>query len=101
MHIPIILAAAVALSSVGYAQHSGHPQGQSYSGYASREIKALSPAQIEDLRTGRGMGLALPAELNGYPGPLHVLELEHFPISLHRILLRRSSFCTRWAGRDR
>jgi hypothetical protein len=27
------------------------------------------------LRPGRGMGLALAAELNGYPGPSHVLEL--------------------------
>jgi hypothetical protein len=27
------------------------------------------------LRAGRGMGLALAAELNGYPGPMHVLEL--------------------------
>jgi Spy/CpxP family protein refolding chaperone len=35
----------------------------------------LSDEQIADLRAGRGMGLALPAELNGYPGPVHVLEL--------------------------
>jgi Spy/CpxP family protein refolding chaperone len=46
-----------------------------YAGWDGRAIKALSAGQIEDLRTGRGMGLALPAELNGYPGPLHVLEL--------------------------
>jgi hypothetical protein len=39
------------------------------------EIKSLSPAELEDLRAGRGMGMAKPAELNGYPGPLHVLEL--------------------------
>src|SRR5262249_37673872 len=26
-------------------------------------------------KSGRGMGLALAAELNGYPGPRHVLEL--------------------------
>jgi hypothetical protein len=26
-------------------------------------------------RAGKGMALALPAELNGYPGPAHVLEL--------------------------
>src|SRR4029453_10303607 len=26
-------------------------------------------------KAGRGMGRALAAELNGYPGPLHVLEL--------------------------
>ena len=43
-----------------------------YAGMESRAIKALSPQQIADLREGRGMGLALPAELNGYPGPMHV-----------------------------
>jgi hypothetical protein len=40
---------------------------------ADRSVKALSDAQIADLRAGRGMGSALPAELNGYPGPAHVL----------------------------
>jgi Spy/CpxP family protein refolding chaperone len=47
---------------------------QPYSGLETRSIKALSEQQIADLRAGRGMGLALAAELNGYPGPLHVLE---------------------------
>jgi hypothetical protein len=46
-----------------------------YVGMQSRPIKALSPDQIADLKAGRGMGLALAAELNGYPGPVHVLEL--------------------------
>lgn len=46
-----------------------------YAGMQSRHIKALSDQQIGDLRAGRGMGLALAAELNGYPGPSHVLEL--------------------------
>ena len=46
-----------------------------YAGMQSRQIKALSDQQIADLRAGRGMGLALAAELNGYPGPSHVLEL--------------------------
>jgi Spy/CpxP family protein refolding chaperone len=46
-----------------------------YAGMQSRTIKALSAQQIDDLRAGRGMGLALAAELNGYPGPAHVLEL--------------------------
>src|SRR5258708_13618981 len=41
----------------------------------ARSIKALSDQQIADLRAGRGMGLALAAELNGYPGPSHLLEL--------------------------
>jgi hypothetical protein len=46
-----------------------------YAGMEERSIKALSAQQIEDLRAGRGMGLALAAELNGYPGPAHVIEL--------------------------
>ena len=48
---------------------------QPYAGLQSRPMKALSEQQVDDLRNGRGMGLALAAELNGYPGPLHVLEL--------------------------
>lgn len=51
------------------------PGPRPYAGLQSRPVKALSEQQIADLRAGRGMGLALPAELNGYPGPLHVLEL--------------------------
>jgi hypothetical protein len=46
-----------------------------YAGMQTRFIKALSDQQIADLRAGRGMGLALAAELNGYPGPSHLLEL--------------------------
>lgn len=46
-----------------------------YAGQQNREIKALSADEIRDLAEGRGMGLAKAAELNGYPGPLHVLEL--------------------------
>lgn len=45
-----------------------------YAGFQHREIKALSPEQIGDLRAARGMGLAIAAELNRYPGPMHVLE---------------------------
>ena len=46
-----------------------------YAGMQTRPIKALSEQQMADLGAGRGMGLALAAELNGYPGPSHVLEL--------------------------
>lgn len=55
------------------AQHT-HPT----SPYADRErsgIAALTPQQIEELQTGAGMGFALPAELNHFPGPKHALEL--------------------------
>jgi hypothetical protein len=57
------------------AQHSSAQHAQPYAALASRQIKALSEQQVADLKAGRGMGLALAAELNGYPGPLHVLEL--------------------------
>jgi Spy/CpxP family protein refolding chaperone len=46
-----------------------------YAGMQTRPIKALSKQQIADLQEGRGMSLAMAAELNGYPGPAHVLEL--------------------------
>lgn len=46
-----------------------------YAGQPVREIKALSAGQIADYLAGNGMGLARAAELNGYPGPAHVLEL--------------------------
>ncbi len=48
---------------------------QPFAGLQNRPIKALSTQEIGDLRAARGMGLALAAELNGYPGPSHVLDL--------------------------
>jgi len=72
-----VLAAAVIVLFAGSAaaQEHQHKHGQQYGGMQARSVKALSDQQIADLRAGRGMGLALAAELNGYPGPLHVLEL--------------------------
>lgn len=55
--------------------HAQAPGSSPYAGFAERSIKALSAKEIDDLKAGRGMGLALAAELNGFPGPLHVLEL--------------------------
>lgn len=46
-----------------------------YHGFESREIKALSSEEQSALLDGLGMGLALAAELNQFPGPLHVLDL--------------------------
>ena len=50
--------------------------GSEYIGQESRKIKSLSEQDIEDIKLGRGWGLARPAELNGLPGPLHLLELK-------------------------
>lgn len=69
----LFVCAILFVGGAAHAQHAGH--GQPYAGMEARPIKALSPEQMADLRAGRGMGLALAAELNGYPGPVHVLEL--------------------------
>ena len=45
-----------------------------YRDQAATAIRALTQKEIEDLRIGRGMGLARAAELNSYPGPRHVLD---------------------------
>src|SRR5687768_6646105 len=47
-----------------------------YAGEESRPVKSLSREQIDGYLNGRGMGLAKAAELNSYPGPMHVLELK-------------------------
>ena len=47
----------------------------SYAGQQSREIKALSQEEVVGLLAGKGMGFAKAAELNGFAGPAHVLEL--------------------------
>jgi len=60
----------VATTATGIAQTTSP-----YSGQEQRAIKALSDEEIGDLLEARGMGLAKAAELNSYPGPLHVLQL--------------------------
>ena len=73
----LIAAASLCIgATAAFGQHAGHAPGASpYTGLQAREIKALSPQDTEGLLQGRGMSLALTAELNGYPGPMHVLEL--------------------------
>ena len=45
-----------------------------YAGQEARGIAALSEADVAALRAGEGQGFAKVAELNGYPGPAHLLE---------------------------
>ena len=46
-----------------------------YADQLQSPIRGLTVAEIDDLRSAHGMGLARPAEINGYPGPRHVLDL--------------------------
>ncbi len=65
------LALLIAIPLLILAQEQRSP----YAGQEVRNIKSLSDAEVQGYLQGRGMGLAKPAELNSYPGPMHVLEL--------------------------
>ena len=59
-------------------QHQGsHSQSANtpYAGQQNRAITSLSADDQKALANGEGWGLAKPAELNGVPGPAHLLEL--------------------------
>ncbi|MBC8461627.1 MAG: hypothetical protein H8D67_26945 [Deltaproteobacteria bacterium] len=61
------------LSTFSAADHSYKSK---YAGEEKREIKSLSKTDIEELTNGKGWGLAKAAELNGVPGPVHLLEMK-------------------------
>lgn len=70
VRLAIFIAATVLVSGAGGASATNSDAGQE-----SREIKAMSPEDVQSYLSGKGMGLAKAAELNGYPGPSHVLAL--------------------------
>jgi Spy/CpxP family protein refolding chaperone len=63
---------SLAFSAAVFAQHEHHAA----SSKDSASTSALTAEAITQLLAGDGMGLARPAELHGYPGPKHVLELK-------------------------
>ncbi|MBT8328528.1 MAG: Spy/CpxP family protein refolding chaperone [Desulfofustis sp.] len=75
MRILLLLVTVLLLPlSANAASHDSHRS--EYAGEEHREIKSLSEADIDELRDGGGWGLALAAELNGVPGPVHLLEMK-------------------------
>lgn len=70
-HIARTLGAALLVAMTLAACSSITP----YAGQQTRPIKALSEREVRDYLSGAGMGFARAAELNSYPGPMHVLEL--------------------------
>ncbi len=70
LHVSIFILALVTLSP---ASNAAAPS--PYAGEESRDIKAMSTEDIQGYEAGKGMGFAKSAELNGYPGPSHVLAL--------------------------
>jgi Spy/CpxP family protein refolding chaperone len=76
MRLSALLATALLLA--GCSQPLAAPATTTANPYvplAESPVRGLTPEEIEAIRTGAGMRLALPAELNGYPGPKHILEL--------------------------
>jgi Spy/CpxP family protein refolding chaperone len=65
-----VCVALLVCGSAGSAQEAS-----THAGQATLEIKSLSGAEVQGYLQGREMGLAKVAELNGYPAPVHVLEL--------------------------
>lgn len=61
--------------TAGHGAHGVAPSANSYAGQGARTVTSLSADEVRDYLAGKGMGLAKPAELNGFPGPAHVLEL--------------------------
>jgi hypothetical protein len=71
----LIALSLVALGAASVAAQRDSAPVAPYAAFVSRAVKALSADDLERLREGEGMGLALAAELNHYPGPKHLLEL--------------------------
>lgn len=72
---PILLLSVTAQASDGTHSHGTHTHTSKYAGQETNAIKSLSPGDIAELKRGGGWGLAKAAELNGVPGPLHLLEM--------------------------
>ncbi len=67
--LPLLLVVAAPLAA---AQHDHAP---AHDARSASHPSGLTADETAGLLDGLGLGMARPAELNRYPGPLHVLEL--------------------------
>ena len=67
---------ATSFNSLNLYAGSENEYTSKYAGQEKRDIKSLSDEDIKELKTGAGWGLAKAAELNGLPGPKHILEMK-------------------------
>ncbi len=81
---PLLIAALAMIVAMAGAPNAGAQDQKdegspslrsAYAGQEKRAIKSLSQADLDALRNGKGWGLAKAAELNGVPGPVHLLEM--------------------------
>ncbi|PSH61431.1 hypothetical protein CU102_27055 [Phyllobacterium brassicacearum] len=74
--VRVLALLTILLPDAVHAQEHQHGIASPYGGEQTREIKSLSNEEMADLRKGAGSGFAKAAELNGVPGPSHLLELK-------------------------
>jgi hypothetical protein len=87
----LVLVGSLLLAAAAGAQEHHHVS--PYAGETGRAIKSLSAEDIAELRRGGGWGLARAAELNGVPGPAHLLELkDEIPLDAGQIAALEALF---------
>lgn len=75
---PLIGTAVIAALVAAYVllrRPSAPPPASPYVAQLESAVRGLSEQEVRDLLAGAGAGYARTAELNGYPGPRHVLEM--------------------------
>jgi hypothetical protein len=68
--------ALVLIAAAPAGAQSGHDHGHGGGAEPHRRVEACQREFDQVVSDGRGAGLAFAADQNGYPGPLHVLELK-------------------------
>jgi hypothetical protein len=72
----LLIVPMLMLGFAAQASDTQHSHVSKYAGQEERLIKSLSLDDISELKRGGGWGLAKAAELNGVPGPAHLLEMK-------------------------
>ena len=70
--------AAFGLTALAQQHHHSHEDLETTSPYVEQldsSVRGLSDEEVSELLNGKGAGYARMAELNGYPGPRHILDL--------------------------
>lgn len=75
---PLVFLLILSTGSPAFAQAGDSTRSHlsDYAGQEQRIIKNFSEDDIRELSNGEGWGLAKAAELNGVPGPRHVLDMK-------------------------
>ncbi|PJK27585.1 Spy/CpxP family protein refolding chaperone [Minwuia thermotolerans] len=82
-----------AFGCLTYAAAAAADQAQPYAGQQHRAVSSYSEREVAALLAGEGRGMARPAELNGYPGPSHLLDMqEELELSGEQIAVIRAAF---------